>query len=95
FAFAGARADRLARLPANLPVHLVGGSADPSTFNGAAIRWLGEQMKARDMTDVTITIHDGMRHETLNEIGREKATEDFAAWCLKAVDRKRRRDGKP
>ncbi|NRP70450.1 Phospholipase YtpA [Ensifer psoraleae] len=89
FAFAGARADRLARLHVNLPVHLVGGSADPSTFNGAAIRWLAGRMKARGMTDVTVRIHDGMRHETLNEIGREKATEDFAAWCLKAVDRKR------
>jgi alpha-beta hydrolase superfamily lysophospholipase len=86
-AFAGARADRLARLPANLPVHLVGGSADPSTENGAAIRWLGERMKARGMTDVSITIHEGMRHETLNEIGREKATADFAAWCQSATNK--------
>ncbi|WP_085034193.1 alpha/beta fold hydrolase [Ensifer aridi] len=90
FAFAGARTDRLARLPATLPVHLVGGSADPSTFNGAAIRWLGNRMKARGMADVTITIHEGMRHETLNEIDREKATEEFAAWCLGAVGAKRR-----
>ncbi|NRP19774.1 Phospholipase YtpA [Ensifer adhaerens] len=86
-AFAGARADRLARLPANLPVHLVGGSADPSTENGGAIRWLGERMQARGMTNVSVTIHEGMRHETLNEIGREKATADFAAWCQSAVDR--------
>ncbi|MNL87333.1 hypothetical protein D3C87_2164380 [compost metagenome] len=33
------------------------------------------------MTDVSVTIHEGMRHETLNEIGREKATADFAVWC--------------
>ncbi len=46
-------------------------------------------MKARGMTNVTIAIHEGMRHETLNEIGREKATEEFAAWCLKAVRGKR------
>ncbi len=85
FAFAGARPDRLARLPAKLPVHLVGGSADPSTVNGDAIAWLGRRMKARGMTDVTVTIYQGMRHETLNEIGRETATEDFARWCLKAV----------
>jgi alpha-beta hydrolase superfamily lysophospholipase len=90
FAFAGARPDRLARLPATLPVHLVGGSADPSTFNGAAIRWLGNRMKARGMANVTVTIHEGMRHETLNEIDREKATEEFAVWCLEAVGGKRR-----
>ncbi|MQW06863.1 alpha/beta fold hydrolase [Sinorhizobium meliloti] len=89
FAFAGARPDRLSRLPSSLPVHLVGGSADPSTLNGEAVRWLGNRMKARGMTNVTIAIHEGMRHETLNEIGREKATEEFAAWCLKAVRGKR------
>lgn len=86
-AFAGARADRLARLPANLPVHLVGGSADPSTENGGAIRWLASRMKARGMTDVSVTIHEGMRHETLNEIGREKAMADFGAWCRGVVDK--------
>ncbi|OAP38364.1 lysophospholipase [Sinorhizobium glycinis] len=85
FAFAGARPERLARLPAKLPVHLVGGSADPSTENGDAISWLGRRMKARGMTDVTVTIYQGMRHETLNEIGREMATDDFARWCLKAI----------
>lgn len=88
FAFAGARADRLARLPAGLPIHLVGGGADPSTQNGAVIRWLGDRMKARGMTDVTVTVHQAMRHETLNEIGREKATTDFAAWCLAAIGAK-------
>jgi alpha-beta hydrolase superfamily lysophospholipase len=85
FAFAGARRDRLARLPANLPIHLVGGSADPSTVNGGAVRWLGGRMKACGMTNVTVAIQDGMRHETLNEIGRERATEDFADWCLQAL----------
>ncbi|ODR88197.1 alpha/beta fold hydrolase [Sinorhizobium alkalisoli] len=83
--YAGARADRLARLPARLPVHLAGGTADPSTDGGAAIRWLCDRMKARGMTDVTVAIHEGMRHETLNELGREKATQDFAAWCRDAV----------
>jgi len=77
-------------LPAKLPVHLVGGSADPSTVNGDAIGWLGQRMKARGMADVTVTIYPGMRHETLNEVGRETATEDFAAWCLQAIGSKRR-----
>ncbi|APG85124.1 alpha/beta fold family hydrolase [Sinorhizobium americanum CCGM7] len=89
-AFAGARLDRLARLPATLPVHLVGGRADPSTLNGDVVDWLGRRMKARGMTDVTVTIYEGMRHETLNEIGREIATEDFARWCLKAVGARNR-----
>lgn len=87
-AFAGAQADRLARLPALLPVHLVGGGADPSTGAGAVVRWLGDRMRVRGMTDVTVVVHEDMRHETLNEIGRDWATEDFAAWCRKAVGAK-------
>ncbi len=91
-AFAGAQADRLARLPAHLPVHLVGGGADPSTGAGAVVRWVGDRMRARGMTDVTVVIHEDMRHETLNEIGRDQATEDFAAWCRRAVGAKNHED---
>ncbi|HEV7306348.1 alpha/beta hydrolase [Ensifer sp.] len=87
--YAGARPDRLARLKKGLPVHLVGGSADPSTEMGNAIRWLDTRMKAAGLTNVSATVHDGMRHETLNELGREQATADFAAWCLRAVADKR------
>lgn len=83
--FGGARPDRLTRLRKDLPIHLVGGSADPSTEMGNAIRWLGAKMKAAGLTNVTITVYDGMRHETLNELGREQATADFAAWCLGAI----------
>lgn len=87
-AFAGARGDRLTRLRTRLPVHLVGGGADPSTEYGAAVRWLGDRMKARGMTNVTVIIHPDMRHETLNEIGRETAVQDFADWCRRAVGAK-------
>jgi len=87
-AFAGAQTGRLTRLPAHLPVHLVGGGADPSTGSGAVVRWLGDRMRARGMTEVAVVIHEDMRHETLNEIGRDQATEDFAAWCQRAVGAK-------
>lgn len=87
--FDGPRPERLARLKKDLPIHLVGGSADPSTEMGNAIRWLGTKMKAAGLRDVTVTVYDGMRHETLNEIGREQATADFAAWCLRAVTGRR------
>lgn len=42
-------------------------------------------MKAAGLSDVSVTVYDGMRHETLNELGRDEATADFAAWCLRAV----------
>lgn len=78
--FAGADPDRLARLPQRLPVYLVGGGQDPATNKGREIRWLGQRMLDVGMTDVETTVYETMRHETLNEIGREKPIADFLAW---------------
>jgi alpha-beta hydrolase superfamily lysophospholipase len=78
--FAGASAERLALLPKGLPVYLVGGGQDPATNKGREIRWLGRRMMASGMTQVTTTIYDEMRHETLNEIGRDKPIAEFLAW---------------
>jgi alpha-beta hydrolase superfamily lysophospholipase len=78
--FAGAAPERLERLPQRLPVYLVGGGEDPATNMGREIRWLGQRMLDVGMTDVETTVYDGMRHETLNEIGREKPIADFLAW---------------
>ena len=78
--FAGAAPERLERLPPRLPVYLVGGAEDPATNMGREIRWLGQRMLDVGMTDVETTVYDGMRHETLNEIGREKPIADFLAW---------------
>ncbi len=78
--FAGGDPERLARLPQRLPVYLVGGAEDPATKNGREIRWLGQRMLDLGMTDVETTVYEGMRHETLNEVGREKAITDFLTW---------------
>jgi alpha-beta hydrolase superfamily lysophospholipase len=77
----------LSHLPRRLPVHLVGGSHDPATENGKAMAWLAGRMKSLGMSAVDLTIHDEMRHETLNEIGREDAIKAFAAWADGSVTR--------
>ena len=79
-AFAGASPENLSRLPKGLPVYLVGGGQDPATNKGKEIRWLGRRMMDTGMTQVTTTIYDEMRHETLNEIGREQPISDFLTW---------------
>ena len=87
-AFQGAGADRLRRLPQDLPIHLVGGGEDPATNGGREIRWLARRMEAAGLKRVTTVIHPAMRHETLNETQRDAAMRDFAAWCLAAVERR-------
>lgn len=78
--FAGGDATNLARLPKSLPVHLIGGAHDPASDNGKAIGWLADRMRRAGMTNVTAEVLPETRHETLNEINRDDAMADFAAW---------------
>ena len=71
----------LDRLPKTLPVNLVGGGQDPATDQAKAMTWLADRLRARNITNVHLTIYPEMRHETLNEFGRERAMEMLADWA--------------
>lgn len=82
-AFRGSRSALLDYLPRSLPIHLVGGGKDPATRGGRDVLWLSHHLKRLAFGNVTTVIYDDMRHETLNEIDREKAIGDFSGWCEK------------
>lgn len=63
-----------------LPVNLLGGEADPSSMQGKSMQHLASRMRKAGMTDVTLTLLKDTRHETLNEINRDKATADLIVW---------------
>ena len=81
----GGTVEALRRLPKPLPIHLLGGSADPSTGCGQAVRRLAERARRAGLTDVTLRIRDHLRHETLNETDAESTMADFAVWADHAV----------
>ena len=88
----GGSQEAMLRLPKNLPVHLLGGTADPVTEGGKALIWLDERLRGAGLSDVTLQIVEGARHETLNEIDayREPALQSLMAWldrCLAAPQR--------
>ena len=78
--FSGAAVKDLARIPKNLPLHLAGGSEDPATGHGKAIAHFGKKLEQAGLSDVTAKLYPGFRHETLNELRRDAAMADFAAW---------------
>lgn len=80
-ALAGGRGENLARLPKDLPINLVGGGHDPATDRGRAMTWLATRLRSRDIKKVHLTIYPDMRHETLNEFGRERAMAMLADWA--------------
>ncbi len=77
----------LARLPASLPVHLLGGANDPVTAGGRAVRALAGRLRRAGLGDVTDDVLDDVRHETLNELGREAAMTAFATWLDRVTAR--------
>lgn len=80
-ALAAGRRDSLGRLAKDLPVNLVGGGQDPATGGGRAMTWLAGRLGSLGIKNVHLTIYPEMRHETLNEIGRETAMDQLAAWA--------------
>ncbi len=72
--------NNLIRLSNNLPVHIIGGAEDPCTNNGRDMTKLATKLKNQGMKDVTSTILEGTRHETLNEINRDQTTAQFIEW---------------
>jgi alpha-beta hydrolase superfamily lysophospholipase len=85
--FRAPRRTALARLPLNLPFHLVGGGQDPATDKGRAMVWLANHLKRSGFSNITSQIYQDMRHETLNETGAAVAIDDFANWCDRVTAR--------
>ena len=72
--------NNLKKLPKNLPVHIIGGSEDPCTINGSDMEKLAVKLINNGLSDVTCNILENTRHESLNEINRDKTTEQFIKW---------------
>ena len=70
------RADQVVRMSAATPILIISGSRDPAGEYGAAAKELDTQYRKAGLT-VTTRIYDQGRHELLNDICRDKATEDI------------------
>nr|WP_255616810.1 alpha/beta hydrolase [Aurantimonas sp. VKM B-3413] len=85
--FQGGSAAGLSMLPPDLPVHLLGGTGDPVTRSGAAMRWLEGRLRQTGLDDVTLALVEGARHETLQETEafRSQATASLLPWLDRVV----------
>lgn len=70
---------RLRRISSNLPVHIIGGAADPVSA-GDGLTKLQRRLADAGLTAVSLRLYDGARHEIFNEVNREQVTQDLLAW---------------
>lgn len=64
----------------NLPVHFVAGGDDPVIGN--ELKWFQgvESLRGIGYTNVSGKLYEGMRHEILNEIGKEEVYQDLLSF---------------
>ena len=67
----------------DLPVLFVSGEDDPCRISHKKFLQAVEHMKTRGYADVSWKIYPGMRHEIMNERGREEVVDDLSAFCEK------------
>jgi len=82
--FVGARrlADpaQFATIRSELPVYLAVGEDDPVHGGLSLLTPLAERYTAAGLTDVTVRVYPGARHEILNETNRAEVIADLVAW---------------
>ncbi len=75
----------LARVPADLPVHIAVGTHDPCNQGMTLVYELLEDFRYLGTEDLTWKGYEGARHEILNEINRDEVQDDLTAWLDKRV----------
>ena len=69
-------------VPKQLPILLVAGADDPVGAYGAGPAEVAEGLENAGCTDVSLIIYENMRHEILNEFGKEAVYEDLRRFIL-------------
>lgn len=80
-----AQPNALQNLPKDLPINLVAGGQDPATDFGKAIDWFVNELRENGCTNINYQTYRSFRHETLNEIDRLQAMDDFISWANNVV----------
>jgi alpha-beta hydrolase superfamily lysophospholipase len=71
---------QVAAIRDSLPVYIAVGEADPVNGGLALLTPLTERLEAAGLTDVTVRIYPGARHEILNETNRDEVIAELNGW---------------
>lgn len=64
----------------DLPILLVSGEEDPVGNNGKMVKKAYNEYKKCGIENIEMKLYNGMRHEILNEIGKEEVYQDILTW---------------
>jgi alpha-beta hydrolase superfamily lysophospholipase len=76
-----------AAVPKGLPVLLFSGGEDPVGDFGRGVQEVCGKLRKAGLTDVSLKVYPGGRHEMLNETNRDEVYEDVLAWLDRYAER--------
>lgn len=74
-----------ADVPRELPALLAGGTDDPVGNYGRGVREVYRRLSTAGVRDLTLRLYPQMRHEILNEIGRDAVYSDILGWICERL----------
>ncbi|MBW0105109.1 alpha/beta fold hydrolase [Pseudonocardia sp. KRD291] len=80
-----AEPETLAAIRDDLPLYITVGDADPVNAGLALVHPMIERYRAAGLTDVTLAVWPGARHEVFNETNRDEIVADLLTWLDRVV----------
>ncbi len=77
----------LAGIRSDLPLLIASGVDDPLAGGGQLVELLGQRYRDAGVTDLTVQLYPGARHEILNETNRDEVTNDIVNWLARHTSR--------
>ena len=77
--------ENLSQIPKELPLLMVSGTADPVGDYGKGVKAAYESLKTAGISDVSLKMYEGDRHELLNETNRGEVMQDIYNWIAQKV----------
>ncbi len=76
-------AENVEKVPKDLPLLFVSGGDDPVGNFGKGVTEAARRFKKAGVSQVTLHIYEGDRHEILNETDREQVYRDICRWMMR------------
>ena len=72
--------NNIKNMPKDLPILLLSGKSDPVGNNGKMVEKAYKEYKKYGINNIKMKLYEDMRHEILNEIGKEEVYKDILIW---------------
>ncbi len=76
---------QMVKVRSSLPLYIAVGDADPVNGQLQLVNALVDRYRSANLTDVTLRVYPGARHELFNETNRSEVTNDLINWLNRVL----------